>query len=78
MAVKKVKFTETEGTITISNGDFQALKKIAKEYHISDETDVITFAIGVLSEAAGKPVSVEKTDGTLAKFIPSDKLRAVK
>mgnify|MGYP001563308503 CR=1 FL=1 len=75
MAVKKGTFTETEGQITITNGDFQALKKIAQQYNISDETDVIAFAIGVLSRANGRGVSVEQDDGSVVKFIPADKLR---
>ena len=75
MAVKKGKFTETEGEITITNGDFQALKKIAKAYNLSDEADVITFAIGVLSKADGKGVALEQENGTIIKYIPADKLR---
>ena len=75
MAVRKEEFTDTEGKITITNGDFQALKKIARDYDLSDETDVITFAIGVLSKASGKGISVENEDGSLVKYIPADKLR---
>ena len=78
MAVQKGNFTDTQGEITITNGDFQALKKIAQDYGISEESDVIAFAIGVLSQANGKPISVERTDGSVIKFVPSDKLRANK
>ncbi len=76
MAVqKKGEFTETQGEITISNGDLQALKKIAKDYGITNEADVITFAIGLLSRANGRAVSIEQEDGTVTRFLPSDKLR---
>jgi len=75
MAIKRIKFDQLEGTVTITNGDFQALKKIARDYNITNEEDVITFAIGVLSEANGRPVAVEKVDGTIAKFLPAEKLK---
>jgi hypothetical protein len=75
MAVRKGTFTETEGEITITNGDFQALRKIAESYGLADESDVIAFAIGVLSRANGGAISVDQADGTVAKFIPADKLR---
>jgi hypothetical protein len=68
-------FTDTEGKITITNGDLAALKKIAAEYGISDTVNVITFAIGVLSRASGKAVSVEQEDGTAVKFVRSDQVR---
>lgn len=77
MAVIKVDTsTETEGEIRISNGDWQALRQIAQDYNISDESDVIAFAIGVLSRANGRGVSVEQPDGTLLKFMPADRLRS--
>lgn len=75
MAVKKGVFTDTEGQITVTNGDLQALRKIAQDYHLADETDVIAFAIGVLNRAEGRGISVEQTDGSIVKFIPADKLR---
>lgn len=75
MAVQKGAFTETEGQITITNGDFQALRKIASDYNISDESDVIAFAIGILERANGRAVSIEQDDGSIVKFIPADKLR---
>ena len=74
MAVKKGKFTDTEGEVTITNGDFQALREIAKDYKL-DESDVITFAIGVLSRAKGKAIGFENEDGGVEKFVPADKLR---
>ena len=75
MAIHKGNSTDTQTDITISNGDFQALKKIAQDYGIADESDVIAFAIGVLSRANGRAISIEQEDGTILKFIPADKLR---
>lgn len=75
MAVQKGKFTETQGEITITNGDFQALKKIAADYNITDESDVIAFAIGILNKANGRAVSIEQNDGSIIRFMPADKLR---
>ena len=69
-------FSNTEGTISLTNGDLAALKKIAEEYGITDPANVITFAIGVLSRANGKAVSVEQENGAAVKFIPSENLRA--
>lgn len=77
MAVIKGSFTDSQGDITITNGDFQALKRIAQSYGITDVSDVITFAIGILSKANGRAISIEQEDGSVIKFIPSDKLRGV-
>lgn len=76
MAVLKQDFTEVEGKIRLTNGDFQALQSIAKEYGLTDASDVITFALGVLSQAKGKPVTIEQEDGSIIKLVPSDKLRS--
>lgn len=43
---------------TINNGDLIALNKIKDQYDLEDSDDVITFAIGVLSNANGGVVSV--------------------
>ena len=45
MAIKKEDFTEVDGKIKITNGDFQALKKIAADYSLTDESDVVAFAL---------------------------------
>jgi len=76
MAVIKENFKEQEGTIKITNGDFQALRNIAKEYGLNDEADVIVFAIGVLTQAKGKGITIEREDGSTLKLIPSEKLRS--
>jgi hypothetical protein len=72
--IKEGTFTETQGEIIITNGDFMALKKIVKDYKISDVTNVIAFAIGVLDQANGTPIMIEKTDGSIIKFKPSEEL----
>lgn len=76
MAVSKEDFTEVDGKIKLTNGDFQALKKIAADYGLTDESDVIAFALGILNRAKGKAISVEQDDGSTIRFIPSDKLRS--
>ena len=75
MAVIKGVFTDDRGEVTLTNGDLQALKKIAAEYGIEDETDVITFALGVLSQAKGKAISIDQEHGSVIKFVPSEKIR---
>lgn len=75
MAVRKGNFTETEGDITITNGDFQALRKIAEEYGLADESDVIAFAIGILDQSGGQGVIIRREDGTPVRLMPSDSIR---
>lgn len=60
---------------TISNGDFEALQRIREAYHLRDESAVIIFAIGLLSQANGRPVSIQKDDGTVVRLLPSDNIR---
>jgi hypothetical protein len=75
MAINKSNdWTESEGSIHLSNGDFQALKKIAKTYGLPDESDVIAFAISILNGANGKPVFYKNESGLLAGYLPSDDL----
>jgi hypothetical protein len=73
MAVIKETFTDTGGSIKITNGDFNALKEIVTAYHLKDEADAIAYALGVLSQTDGKGVFIEK-DGMKVRLIPSDKL----
>lgn len=75
MAISKQNFGETEGDIKLTNGDFRALKEVAEAYGLKDESDVIAFAIGVLNEANGKPIAVQKEDGQIIKFLPADSLQ---
>lgn len=75
MAISKEEFTDTEGKIRLTNGDFEALKKAAQDYGLSDESDVIAFALGVLSHAEGRAVITENSDGRFVKFAPADKLK---
>ena len=67
---------EGNGKITLTNGDLEALKKIAEDYGLHDESDVIAFALGVLSQANGRAISAEQKDGRLIRFLPADKLKA--
>ena len=75
MAVIKDQESTQEITIKISNGDFGALKKIKEDYNLKDISDVITFALGVLSQADGKSVTIERSDGSTLRLVPSDKLK---
>lgn len=75
MAVRKDNENAEELKLTVFNGDLEALNKIKEQYHLKDSTDVIIFALGVLSQANGKPVSIEREDGSLAKLLPSDQLK---
>lgn len=75
MPVKKLSETEAEANFTINNGDLAALNRIKKQYSLKDSDDVIVFAIGILSQSNGRPVTVEKDDGSRIKLVPSDDLR---
>lgn len=71
MAISK----KEDGSISITNGDLEALKKITEQYGVKDETDVIAFAIGVLSQSNGQGVTIRREDGVAVKLIPSDDIR---
>lgn len=75
MAVSKdAQSTNEIGKITISNGDWQTLQRIASTYGVKDESDMIAFAIGVLEKSNGSGVVVETKEGRM-KFVPSEKLK---
>lgn len=71
MAINK----KEDGSIVITNGDLEALKKITEQYNVKDETDVIAFAIGILSQSHGQGVTIRREDGVTVKLIPSDDIR---
>ena len=75
MAIQKGVFNNKEGNIKLTNGDLAALKKIATDYGIASEEDVVSFALGILSRAEGGTVSIELKNGSVMKFMPADKLR---
>ena len=75
MAVKKDSEADGKAKFTINNGDLEALNRIKEQYHLSDGDDVIVFAIGLLDQAGGRPVTVELEDGARKKLLPSDDLK---
>ncbi len=77
MAVIKDAETTQEAKITINNGDLKALNEIKEKYQLKDGTDVITFALGVLSQGGGRPITIEKETGEMVKLLPSDKIKRV-
>lgn len=75
MPVRKTSEDNGEANYTINNGDLEALNRIKEQYGLRDSDDVITFAIGVLSQSNGRSVTITRDDGTTAKLLPSDQLR---
>lgn len=75
MPVKKTSETNGVAKYTINNGDLIALNRIKEQYDLEDSEDVITFAIGVLSNANGGSVSVTKDDGSVMRLLPADNLK---
>jgi hypothetical protein len=73
MAIIQEQQTDAEATLKVTNGDFQAMKKIKDQYGLGDVSDVLVFALGVLSQANGQPVSISSPEGPV-KLMPSDKL----
>lgn len=65
MPVKKTSEKDGEAKYTINNGDLVALNRIKEEYDLQDSDDVITFAIGVLSNAKGGALALQKKMGLL-------------
>lgn len=77
MAINKLaESTEEQLSLTINNGDFAALKKVRELYNLKDESSVIAFALGVLSQSNGQGVTITKDTGSVAKLIPSDDLKS--
>lgn len=75
MAVRKTREENGEADFTVDNGDLIALNRIKEQYGLADGDDVIVFAIGVLAQAGGRPVTVELPDGTRKKLLPSQQLK---
>lgn len=75
MPVRKTSDTDGIAEYTINNGDLQALKRIKEQYGLRDTDDVITFAIGVLSQSNGRAITVTKDDGSTTRLLPSDELK---
>jgi hypothetical protein len=75
MPVKKTSEENGEANYTINNGDLQALNRIRGQYGLRDSDDVIVFAIGLLSQSNGRPVTVTKDDGSITKLLPADELK---
>lgn len=75
MPVRKDSDQDGAATYTINNGDLQALKRIKDQYGLRDTNDVITFAIGVLSQSNGRAVTITKDDGSTTRLLPSDELK---
>ena len=64
-----------ENSFQINNGDLEALHRIRDAYHLREDVGVIIFAIGVLSQANGKPISFQKDDGSVVRLLPADDLK---
>lgn len=75
MAVRKDSEDNGEAKYTINNGDLQALNRIREQYNLHDSNDVLTFAIGLLNQAGGRPVIIHNDQGTLTNLLPSDELQ---
>lgn len=75
MAVRKDNETPEEAKFTIVNGDLKALNRIKEQYGLKDGDDVIVFALGLLSQAQGRPITITNSDGTTISLLPSDDLK---
>lgn len=74
MPVRKTSESGKEAEYTINNGDLEALNEIKERYGLRDSDDVITFAIGVLSQSNGRAISVTDDEGNMIKLLPSEQL----
>lgn len=75
MAVRKDNEQDGVATFTINNGDLAALNDIKEKYHLRDNDDVLTFAIGVLKQAGGRPVTIQNEQGAISSLLPSEELQ---
>lgn len=75
MAVRKDSDTPEAAQFTVTNGDIDALRKIKEQYNLKDDESVLVFALGVLSQGNGQPVSVRREDGSPRSLVPSNELK---
>ncbi len=71
MAINK----NEDGTLNVTNGDLEALKRIKDTYGLKEESDVLAFAIGVLDKSGDQGVVIRRPDGTMVRLMPSDDIR---
>lgn len=64
----------TSTSIEVANGDLEALKEITDDYKLSDITDTIAFAIGILKKAGGRPIGIVHRDGRVDKYLPAERI----
>lgn len=75
MSVRKDSEEGGEAKYTINNGDLVALNQIKDGYGLRDSDNVLTFAIGVLKQAGGRPVMIQNEQGAYTSLLPADELR---
>lgn len=67
-----IKFTEVKdpqgvakGTISIDNGDLQAMKDIMEQYHFIDEQALMRYALVALLRASDNQIYVRDDNGNI-------------
>ena len=58
MAITYKGAENTSGEFEITNGHFEQLKEIAKQYDIDGEAKTLAFLIALGNEAKGKPIVI--------------------
>jgi hypothetical protein len=61
----------TELSLTINNGDFEALRTTALRLGFRDEESMLRFMLAVLSKSATRSVSVTDANGQKINLTPS-------
>ncbi len=66
----------TELSLTINNGDFQALTETAGRLGFLNEESMLRFMLAVLSKSATRSVVITDQNGTKIPLTPSESLLA--
>jgi hypothetical protein len=76
MSVTLERISEDEVFLRFAGGDLRALREVAAAYELPGPREAIAFALGVLHEGRGRPIGVQRVDGTRADLVPADRLRS--
>lgn len=68
--------SNSDGTITITNGDVEIVKQIQREFDIKSIEDTLAFILQVSKTAEGQPIGFRKEDGAWVGFRPNPTVRA--
>jgi hypothetical protein len=76
MSVAIERSSEDEEVFRFAGGDLRALREVATAYELPGPREALAFALGALYEGRGRPLGVQRLDGTRVDLVPADRLRS--